>query len=170
MNLGALDECVVGIIECGPDTVVVEPNDGEFPLKALAKIHVTARFIQAKTLIGPTLFDPSLLVPDIIAKKLGTGEETTYRQSSLPLGIDTVFREGEFYELPQIEFFYYCDRIDGDTAFLLLVESYQLGKLIQAEVFTETKEANWFVSVSDKTILRRLRQRLQQVRENQAES
>jgi hypothetical protein len=168
LNLGAIDQEINAIIDCPPDTAVVAPDDGEFPLKALGKIHVTAKLVKAKTLIGPTMFDPSLLVPNIVAKKLSSGEVTTYSQSSLRLGIDTVFRIGEFYELPPIEYFYYCDRIDGETVYLLLVESYQLGMLIQQEVFTKIEKANWFVPISDKGILKRLQRRLKQVRELQA--
>lgn len=74
-------------------------------------------------------------------RQRAAGEKTTYGQSSLPLGIGTVFQVGKFYELPQIEFFYHRDRIDGDMVFLSLVESYQLGKLIQAEVFTKIEKS-----------------------------
>ena len=172
LNRGTVNEYVETVIDCIPGTEVIAPDDGEFPLKVLTKIHVTAGLVQAKTLIGPTLFDPALLVPDIKAKNLATGEETTYSHASLPLGIDTVFCVGEFYAQPGIGFYFYCDKIEGDTATILLVESYQLGILLQAELFVKTKDANWYIPVptSDEALLKRLRQRLRQIRENQAES
>jgi hypothetical protein len=168
LNRGAVNEYVETVIDCIPDTEVIAPDDGEFPLKAIAKIHVTAGIAQVKTLIGPTLFEPALLVPDVKVKKLHTGEETTYSQSDLPLGVDTVFHVGEFYEQPQIGHYFYCDQIVGDVATILLIESYQLGLLLTAELFVKTKDANWYVPVSDKAVIRRLNRRLRQVRDNQA--
>ena len=42
-------------------------------------------------------------------------------------------RPRRFYEDPVLGFRYYCDRVSSGTARMFLVESYQGGKLIQAE-------------------------------------
>jgi hypothetical protein len=136
---GQRDEYMRTSIDCPPDTKVVGPDDGEIPLKSLVRIHIRAALVKAKTLIGPRLFDPSLLVRDVKVKKLTTGEETTYRQANLPLGINTVFQVGQFYEQTAISHYFYCDRIEGDTATIYLIESYQLGQLVQAETLCENQ-------------------------------
>jgi len=57
--------------------------------------------------------------------------------------------------------YYYCDRIEAGIATFFLVESFQLGLLIQAEITQKTKYAHFYVPVTDKAVLQRLKRRLE---------
>jgi hypothetical protein len=103
------------------DTRVVAPDDGEIRLGQLARIHVRAGLTKAQALSGPALFEPYLLAPDVKVRNLSTGEERVFPAHDLPLGVDTVFEAGAFYEQPQLAMYYHCHGIEGDVATLILV-------------------------------------------------
>ncbi|HEV2378378.1 MAG TPA: hypothetical protein VG206_01130, partial [Terriglobia bacterium] len=152
------------VIACPAGTRVIGPADGEIPLKHLDRVHVRAGTAKAKAVTGPVMFDPYLLVPDVRVQNVATGEEQTFSRHSLALGLNTVFARGEFYEQPTLATYYYCDDIAGDLAKLYLVESFQLGRLIQAEFTVKTENAKFYVPVSDKAVIQRLRRRLDRLK------
>jgi hypothetical protein len=154
-----LDEYKDNVIDCGPDTQVIAPDYDEVPLKKIAKIHIKTGLAKAKTLSGPTLVDPALLPSDIKVKNLATGEEITFTEGELALGIDTVFEVGKFYEQPKFGNYYYCGEIKGNVATMYLVESFQLGQLFQVEYWQETKYANLYIPVTEKRTIQRLQRR-----------
>jgi hypothetical protein len=165
---GAVNEYKDNVVDCPPDTQVTAPDDGEIPLKAIVRIHVKTGLVKAKTITGPVKFDPYLLVPDVKVTDVGSGEEYIFSQHNLALGIDTVFEEGRFYEQPALEHYYYCDRIRGGIADIALNESYQHGMLLQAELKVKTKHANFYLPVTDQSVIPRLHRRLTAYRANQA--
>jgi hypothetical protein len=167
---GGADAYEQHIIECPSGTRVIGPNDGEVPLKPLACVHVRVGMTTAKVVTGPVVIDPFLLVPDVKVTDVATGEEKTFSQHWLALGVDTVFAEGKFYEQPQLATYYYCDRINGNLATIYLVESFQHGRLIQAKMIVETKYANLYVPVSDKVVIERLQHRLSRLRPKEAKN
>jgi hypothetical protein len=165
---GEIDVYKDHVIPCPAGTRVVEPDDGEIPLKPFASVHVRAGMTKAQGLRGPVMFDPYLLVPDLKVRNVATGEEKTFSQEGLKLGFNNEFTVGTFYEQPRLAFFYYCDRIDGDIATLYLVESFQLGKLIRAKLAVKTEFSNLYVPVTDKVTLQRLQRRLADMKELEA--
>lgn len=165
---GEIDAYKDHVIPCPAGTRVTDPDDGEIPLKPLASIHVRAGMTRAKTLTGPVMFDPYLLVPDLKVRNVATGEEKTFSQDGLKLGFNTTFTAGAFYEQPRLAHFYYCDRVEGDIASLYLIESFQLGRLIRAKLTVKTEYANLYVPVSDKTTIQRLQRRLAELKDLQA--
>jgi hypothetical protein len=44
-----------------------------------------------------------------------------------------------FYEIPQINMYYYCATIEADKAAFVLVESFQLKRLVQGQIMPEVK-------------------------------
>ena len=88
-------------------------------------------------------------------KNLSTGETNTVSRHGLALGTAERFEPRVFYEQPQNECFYYCDAIDGDLATLYLVESFQMGQLIQAKLKMKTKFASYYSPVSDPEVVAR---------------
>jgi len=165
---GEIDAYKDHVISCPAGTRVTDPDDGEIPLKPLASIHVRAGMTRAKTLRGPVMFDPYLLVPDLKVRNVATGEEKTFSQDGLKLGFNTTFTASAFYEQPRLAHFYYCDHIEGDIATLYLVESFQLGRLIRAKLAVKTGYANLYVPVSDKATLQRLQRRLAELKDLEA--
>lgn len=154
------------VIKCTSGVHVVSPDDGEIPLEPLDSVHIRAGMIKARTLTSPAAFDTSLLSPDVKITNVGTGEEQTFSVHGLPLGIDTIFTEGAFYEQPPLAgYYYYCDRIDGDLVTIYLVESFQLGQLIQCKYTAKAETAKFYIPVSDKAVIQRLKRRLNQLKQ-----
>lgn len=161
---GEFGEYYDNAVDCPPNTLVAAPDDGVVPLKPIARIHVRTALIKAKTLTGPVLFDPVLLVPDVKVKNVATGEEKIFGRHELGLGVNTVFEEGKFYEQPQFANYYYCDQINGKMATIFLVESFQLGILFQGEFNQETQYSKFYLPVTDANVIRRLQRRLNELK------
>lgn len=150
--------------ECKVDypegTMLLTPDDGEFPSKLIASVVLRFALTKATTYFGPHQFDPSLLVADVDLQNLSTGESKKVSRHGLPLGTATQFEVGVFYEQPQLPHYFYCDAIVGDLATIYLVESFQLGGLIQATLGVKTQYANFYSPVLDNKVLERLKKRL----------
>lgn len=136
------------------------PDDGEYPAKGLASVRVRVAKTRTRTLVGPVMFDPILLLADVNVHNLSSGETTTVSRHGLPLGTALKFEIGGFYDQPQLSNYYYCDNISGDLATLYLVESFQLGGLLQAEITVKTRYVGFYSPVTDDVIVSRLRRRL----------
>lgn len=127
-------------------------NDGKLPVS-----HITFKcaLVEARLLSSP--IDPSL-VPQVYSYKDElTGTEKTIIDQGLGLGHDTVLKEGSFYISLSLSFYYYCKSVDGEIARLILIESYQLGTLIQADFTQDTRYAANYIEVTDEKTLRRLK-------------
>jgi hypothetical protein len=129
---GGLDAYEKHVIPCPGEAQVIGPDDGEFPLQTLARIHVGAGRTKARVLTSPVRFETHLLVPGVKVTNVSTGNEEVFSRQGLPLGLDTKFSKGTFYEQPTLSAFYYCDGVEGSIATIYLVESFQAGNLIQA--------------------------------------
>jgi hypothetical protein len=143
-----------------PGTVLISPDDAEFPSKSIASISLRVALTKAKTLRGPRQFDPALLVPDVDFKNILGGESTRVSRHGLALGTAERFEVGTFYEQPQLSHYYYCDQIVGGMATIYLVESFQLGALFQAVYTQETRYASYYTAVREASIVERLKRRL----------
>jgi hypothetical protein len=161
---GEVDAYQYHAIACPPSTCVIGPDDDEIPLKPLACLHVRASTTKARILDGPVRFDPYLLVPDVKVRNIATGEEKTFSQHRLALGVNNTFVAGRFYEQPQAAMYYFCESVEGGVAHLYLVESFQHGQLIQAELTMKTEYANRYVPISDKAVIHRLQRRLDRLK------
>lgn len=152
------------VIPCPEGTRIVAPEDEEIPLKPLARLCIHVGMTKARLLAGPVVFEPYLLTPNIKVKNIAGSGEKVFSRHELGLGVDTVLEEGTFYENPNLAMYYHCDKVEGDTATWCLVESYQLGQLIQAQFTQKTKYASDYVEVTDNDVLRRLRRRLKRLK------
>jgi hypothetical protein len=76
------------------------------------------------------------------------------------LGFDTKLEAGKFYFTPSIHNYYYCEKIENNLAHYILIESYQFGMLIQARLTQETKYSIYYIAVTDKKRLERLKKML----------
>ena len=82
------------------------------------------------------------------------------KQSALNLGFDVELESGKFYVGLNGISNYYCVKIEDGLAILLMIESYQHGKLIQVEFAVKLENAKGFVEVKDKSTLSRLQKML----------
>jgi hypothetical protein len=152
------------VIPCPDGACVAGPEDGEFPMRPLARVHVRVGITEARVLTSPAAFDTHLLVPDVQVKNVATGEESRFSRQGLPLGINTEFCADVFYEQPTISAFYYCESVAEDVATMFLVESFQMGNLIQAEFTVKAENARFYIPVSDKPVIQRLQRRLERLK------
>lgn len=71
---------------------------------------------------------------------------------NLPLGVNTVLEVGKFYTQPQFKkFVYYCEKIEGEFATILLLRSYQHGQLVRMQLKTALSTSKDFVEIMDET-------------------
>jgi hypothetical protein len=162
--LGLLDEFCTHTVSLESPTSLVAPDDSEIQIEDVVAIHVHAGMTKAKTVQGPAIFDPYLLVPDIQVQDVTTGEKSSFDARSLLLGIDTIFEIGKFYESPRLAAYYYCNSILDDIAELYMVESFQHGRLIQAKFTLKIEQASHYIEVKDSSTIRRLQRRLDKLK------
>lgn len=68
-----------------------------------------------------------------------------------------------FYIDSESGYFYYLEKIEGELAYWILIESFQHSSLIQAK-FTQSKHASQYVEVNNKEDIKRLQGRLKKLR------
>lgn len=116
------------------------------------------RLIPTQIVRGSAL-DPFLIEKAYITYEytnLIKGDKVAIPSEKLELGFDTTLEEGKFYFNPQLEFSYYCDKIDSGVATMYLVESYQHGMLIACFFEMEVKYSGQYLEVTDLTEIARL--------------
>jgi Restriction endonuclease len=148
------------VIPLPPESNLLAPVDGEYPSRIVSSIVIRFTKMSAMTISGPVLFDPALLIPPVNIENLSSGQVQTVSRYGLALGTAVTFEPGCFYEQPQNDCFYYCDQIDGELATLYLVESFQVGGLVQAELTVKTEFASYYSPVTNKDVIERLKRRL----------
>lgn len=164
-----LDQYKTHIIKVLEGVEFVSP-DQEISSGPLREIYVEAGKIVARTYTGPYQFEPYLLTPHIQVQNIKTGDKNIFSQLDLALGVNTKFKKGKFYESPQLAANYYCEAVNDDLTELILVESFQHGKLCQARIKLKTTYQNRYVEVKDKNTVKRLERRLEQFRSKSKKS
>lgn len=107
--------------------------------------------------LNQTGLDPYLLVGVYEYRDLRSGEVKQIPKLQVRVSHDTVLRPGRFYFNPNMEFSYYCYRIEGDIATMVLVESYQHGALLQAVYKQALGYQNQYVEITDASEIERLK-------------
>ena len=154
---GACDDYVIPL---PAGTAVTAPQDGVIPLKPLRAVHLRTEMVKARTFQGPYAVDPSFLLPNVNVHNVNTGEDTVFKYSQLPFGLDNTFQPGKFYEAAGLGYFYFCEGVKNSIADIILIESFQHGQLLQATLKLDVKYAKHYISVTDKNTLQRLQLRL----------
>lgn len=129
-------------------------------------INFKCKLVEIHPISKPTL-DPYLLQKinvNFLYKNERTGETHRIDYKDLPLGFDTKFEEGKFYFNPKLEFFYYCESIENDSAIIYLVESYQHGQLLQVVYKQATKYSKHYIEVTNDDEIKRLTKLLQRMK------
>jgi Restriction endonuclease len=141
--------------------VIVAPEDDSdvVPTGPATSISFVYSFVKVPTLqtrgIDPTIFSPQLQIRDEIS-----GRTFVLDQGGLPLGLDTTFVPGKFYEAVDVGFYWFCKAVNGDTAVMILVESFQHGQLLQATATMSAGRSKFYVEVTDAQVVARLERRL----------
>ena len=77
--------------------------------------------------------DPNLQFNSYIVENARTGVRRNLSVVGTPLDAGTTILAGNYYFMPSLESYYYCLQVEGGIGHFLLVESYQLNELFQAE-------------------------------------
>lgn len=92
--------------------------------------------------------DPYLLgsvLKEELAKRNPSADATKIED-----GFDTKLKAGKYYYNPRFRFSYYCEAVKRSKATIVLVESYQMGRLVQARAELSTDLSSQFVEITDK--------------------
>ncbi|NTJ51394.1 restriction endonuclease [Agrobacterium rhizogenes] len=150
------------------ETIVVDelltPPDEYFIKRGTAKeIRLSIKGITAKILSSNAQFELTSMSTMVRYTNLVSGVSTEVPAKSLPVG-ETSFTQGEFYFLYEPLRYFYCDRVDGDTAHIYLVESFQSGQLVQG-LFTQSNSYSpFYMELRDRKTKERLTDRLHKLR------
>jgi hypothetical protein len=126
---------------------------------AISSVSFRCKIVSAKVVRGQKL-DPFLLQKEGTAyeyKDIIKGTKKIFALKDLEIGFDNIFDVDKFYFDPKTEFSYYCKKVENGVATMYLVESYQHGLAIQAELEMETKYAGHYIEVTDRSEIKRLR-------------
>lgn len=155
-----------GSFEFGRGTIATFPiTNDEIPVSHF----LYAYWMDTGRVMKPSPIDPTIFT-DLGVKydyrNDLTQESVIIPAQDLKLGFDTKWEAGRFYHNPRLKFAYYCHSITGDTAKIFLVESYQHGILMRAELEMGLDQQDHFLEITDKTEINRLRKLYEELVEN----
>ncbi|WP_161601203.1 restriction endonuclease [Rhizobium rhizogenes] len=166
--INAIASELVPLDQTREETIVVDelltPPDEYFIKRGMAKeIRLSIKGITAKILWSNAQFELTSMSTMVRYTNLVSGVSTEVPAKSLPVG-ETSFTQGEFYFLYEPLRYFYCDRVDGDTAHIYLVESFQSGQLVQG-LFTQSNSYSpFYMELRDRKTKERLSDRLRKLR------
>lgn len=136
-------------------TVFIHPNS-----QAEVKVNAfmfTYRLIPKAELLEPEAhFEDHYGVTENSLREQLAKRNPTADSARIGLGFDTVLRPTRYYYNPQLQFSYYCEEVTKGQAKIVLVESYQNGKLMQARFTISRPQYQQFVEVTEPTEIARL--------------
>lgn len=138
---------------------VTPPDNYFFRSGVVAAIEVEIMRIRARVLDADVRVELSAVSAQVSYENVLTGQKFETDLSTLPLG-GASLEVGKFYFLYHSLRYYYVDEVVGDHMTLYLVESFQNGELIAAIMTTNVANSVFYIPLTDKTITRRLEERL----------
>jgi Restriction endonuclease len=129
--------------------LILPDNGGEIPVSEFLFKY----WAETVRLINPAGPDPSIFTSfgkQYEYKNELNDDVTLIDPTELPMGVNTVFEQGKFYGQPQLRnFVYYCEKIDGEFADMLLVRSYQFGQLVRMQMKEPLASAKSYLEITD---------------------
>lgn len=150
----------------GRSISVKPPDEFFFPRGKLKSVEIEVVGVLAYPIDGNTEIEPSAFSSTVVYENVKTGEKTEAKAHEIPVGTSSL-EPGEFY----FNFFplkyYHCSTIEGDKVKMRLVESFQMGTLVQTSDFTmEIKYSQFYFLLTDKSIKKRLSARLAHMKDS----
>jgi hypothetical protein len=171
-----LDELIMGKREEWEPSVTSERSQITLPLSSHTRVEVpfvdpipsaAVRFSAelAKGLeIDSGGIDLSMIPALFSFRNVITGEDRRIGEADIWLGIETEIRPGRFYHDPLHSMNYYCEARIGNSLTYVILESYQHGKLFQAEVKQTLTGRVRVVEIEDAREIQRLKRMHDQFR------
>lgn len=159
----ALNETIGFDVPLARPQLIEPPDKHFFPKGKITKMECEARGAMAIPVTGNTLVEPTSFRAPVIYTDCLTGEVTRYSLDQLPLGLQHA-QPGSFYFLLHPLRYYYCEKIGDGLVHWAMIESFQSGSLIRSRYTQEIQYSHFYMPVSSKSILRRLKARLADLR------
>lgn len=145
------------------DVEVTAPDNYFVPSGRVRCVEVDVIGREMKGLRGNVQMETSSFSMPVRYENVVTGEHIESDISQLPVGPREP-KVGSYYFMYFPLRYYYCDSVSGGRMTLYLVESFQMGELLQAVFKQETKYIAHYMPLTDKGIEARLHQRLQRMK------
>jgi len=118
------------------------------PVRSLSLTMVKQR----KKVLPPSPMDPHLLLKmhsvfELVDCVRGR-PVTAIDALDLPVGFDTVFAPGKYYT-SMLEQNYYCEKVENNSVWLIMVEAYAHGNLMQARLRAKTDVQRYYIEITD---------------------
>ena len=147
-------------------TANIPQEDEPFIFHSISFNLSYSRVLKIKTYLDPHIYEK--INSGFRYKNEISGTSHTFDSKQLKLKFDTEFVPGKFYCQPIIEFFYYCEKIEGGIAYLYLVESYQHGDLFQVSFRQSINYSCYYLEVTNLDIIKRLKKLLIELKSGKA--
>lgn len=138
-------------------------GEREIPQKFISSVTFTVTTEEATELEGETIYDPSMLLPQLYAEDVINGTKDVFDLLVLPYRLNDPVEIGAFYEHPMTGKRFYIENITGDMISLWLVESFQHGMLVQAKMTQDIKCFDYSQKIRDANTISRLKRRVAQL-------
>lgn len=136
-------------------TVFIHPNS-RIRVKVKAFIF-TYRLIPKAGFLEPEAhFEDHYAVTETLLREQLAKRNPTADAARIGSGFDTLLRPTRYYYNPQLQFSYYCEEVTKGKAKIVLIESYQNGKLMQARFTVSRPQYQQFVEVTEPDEIARL--------------
>lgn len=147
-----------------PPQKISPPDNYFFPSGTLKSMICSVKGQMGQPIRGNTRIDPGAFTHPIVYTNAFTGEALRMTLDQLPLGNIRV-EQGSFYLQPHPLIYYYCEAVDGDIVRWNAIESFQNGELISFAFTQNIKFSHYYIPVTDKTTVKRLKKRLKDYRQ-----
>lgn len=146
-------------VKVRPARRISPPDDYYYPQGKLAAIECVITSREARGLSGNIQIDPSVFRHPVVYTNVQTGEANRFSLDQLPLGAKRVVSGSFYFNLHPLRYFY-CDSIKDGLIRWHMVESFQSGHKHNATFTQEVRYSPYYIPVTDKVILKRLKRRL----------
>lgn len=146
-------------VKVRPARRINPPDDYYYPQGKLAAIECVIASRKARGLSGNIQIDPSVFRHPVVYTNVQTGEANRFSLDQLPLGAKRVEPGSFYFNLHPLRYFY-CDSIEEELIRWHMVESFQSGHKHNSTFTQEVRYSPYYIPVTDKVILKRLKRRL----------
>lgn len=154
--LGKVREEVIALDE---PVSIVPPDEYYFRAGLLVRLDMRVVGRMGRCLSGNVGIEPTTFHSPVIYRNELTGECTSYATAQLPLNTEPV-APGRFYFQQYPLRYYHCGGIEQGLVTWELIESFQCGQLIRSTFTQEVAYGAFYVPVSDRSDVQRLKRRL----------
>ena len=138
---------------------ITPPDEYFFPSGMLTSVKLDLVGRMSRIMSGNIMIEPTSFASPVTYTNVLTGETTQYSLDQLPLNTDCLV-VGSFYVQMHPLRYFHCDAIQTGTVTWRMIESFQNGQFIRTRYTQDEKYGVYYIPVSDKITINRLKRRL----------